>query len=142
MGLFRQRLARPPAALAPAAACRARSSMCTLHGVTWLHVEQTPICGFAKSSRVKPTACSIARPGARAGPSSTFEECGRRVIIERDYGCIDDAELAVGSRVRGFAFGGCREFTGRRLAPPPAGREPREPQPAGGRRTREPANLH
>ena len=70
--------ALPPAAFAPAAACRASSSMCTLHGVTWLQVEQMPICGLAKSARVKPTACSIARPGARSGPSRTREECGRR----------------------------------------------------------------
>ena len=69
--------ALPPAASAPAAACRASSSMCTLHGVTWLQVEQMPICGLAKSSRVNPTACSIARPARAPGPSSTFEECGR-----------------------------------------------------------------
>ena len=30
----------------PSAACRASASMCTLHGVTWLHVEQTPTCDF------------------------------------------------------------------------------------------------
>ncbi len=48
--------------------------MCMLQGVTWLHVEQTPICDLLKSARVKPTACSIARPGAREGPSSTSEE--------------------------------------------------------------------
>ena len=65
----------------PSAACRASSSMCTLHGVTWLQVEQMPICGLAKSSRVKPTACSIARPGARSGPSRTFEECGRWYVM-------------------------------------------------------------
>jgi hypothetical protein len=50
--------------------------MCTLHGVTWLHVEHTPTCDFAKSARVKPTACNIARPGARSGPSNTSDECG------------------------------------------------------------------
>src|SRR6187402_373536 len=55
--------------------------MCTLHGVTWLHVEQTPTCDFAKSARVKPTACNIARPGARSGPSRTRDECGRLAIV-------------------------------------------------------------
>ncbi len=56
-----------PAPLTPSAAWRASASMCTLHGVTWLHVEQTPTCDFAKSARVKPTACSIARPGRAFG---------------------------------------------------------------------------
>jgi hypothetical protein len=64
----------PPALVTPAAASLDRPSMWTLQGVTWLHVEQTPICDFLKSSRVNPTACSIARPGARSGPSSTREE--------------------------------------------------------------------
>ena len=54
--------ALPPAPFTPSAACLARPSMCTLHGVTWLHVEQMPTCDFAKSSRVKPTACNMARP--------------------------------------------------------------------------------
>src|SRR4029450_5683851 len=54
----------------------ASASMCTLHGVTWLHVEHTPTCDFAKSARVKPTACNMARPGARSGPSNTSDECG------------------------------------------------------------------
>ena len=86
---------RAPAAAAPAAAWRARSSMCTLHGVTWLHVEQTPICGFLKSSRVKPTACSIARPGARAGPSRTLEECGRRLASSEIMAGLAMARLQV-----------------------------------------------
>src|SRR5688572_15225639 len=57
--------------------------MCTLQGVTWLHVEQTPTCDFAKSARVKPTACNIARPGARSGPSNTSDECGR--LLTREF---------------------------------------------------------
>ena len=75
----------PPAPVTPSAAWRASPSMWTLHGVTWLHVEQTPTWDFLKSSRVKPTACSIARPGARSGPSSTSEECGRLFIAARFY---------------------------------------------------------
>jgi hypothetical protein len=66
-----------------------------LHGVTWLHVEQTPICGFLKSSRVKPTACSIARPGARAGPSRTLEECGRRLASSEIMAGLAMARLQV-----------------------------------------------
>ncbi len=63
-----------PAASTPAAAAAASRSMCMLHGVTWLQVEQMPICGLAKSALVKPTACSIARPAARDGPSTTAAE--------------------------------------------------------------------
>src|SRR5688572_90031 len=79
-----------PAPLTPDAACSASPSMCTLHGVTWLHVEQTPTWDLAKSARVKPTACSIARPGARSGPSRTRDECGR-LAIAGDCRCNDDA---------------------------------------------------
>jgi hypothetical protein len=43
-------------------------------GVTILHVEAIPICGFWKSSFVNPTACSIARLGARSMPSTTLDE--------------------------------------------------------------------
>ena len=64
----------PPAALTPVEARADRVSRCMLQGVTSLHAAQTPICGLLKSARVKPTACSIARPGAREGPSSTSEE--------------------------------------------------------------------
>ena len=41
-------------------------SMCMLHGVTMLHVDAMPTCGFLKSSRVNPTAYSIARLAARS----------------------------------------------------------------------------
>src|SRR5262245_45010538 len=70
-----------PAPSTPAAAARASWSMWTLQGVTWLHVEHTPICGLRKSSREKPTACSIARPAARAGPSTTAEEYRRALVF-------------------------------------------------------------
>ena len=42
-----------------------------LHGVTSFQDEAMPIWGFVKSSSEKPTARSIARAGARAGPSVT-----------------------------------------------------------------------
>ena len=48
--------------------------MWMLQGVTWLQVETTPICDFWKSSRLKPTACSMARLAARSAPSTTGEE--------------------------------------------------------------------
>ena len=66
--------ALPPAAFTPVSASRASSSMCMLQGVTMLQVDAMPICGFLKSSRVKPTACSIARLGARSTPSTTSFE--------------------------------------------------------------------
>src|SRR5688572_14024730 len=45
--------------------------MCMLHGVTMLQAEAMPTCDFLKSSRVNPTACSMARPAARSYPSTT-----------------------------------------------------------------------
>ena len=65
-----------------------------LHGVTWLQVEQMPTCGLAKSARVKPTACSMARPAARDGPSTTAAEKrrgdgrGRTTPAHGDGDCI------------------------------------------------------
>src|SRR5690606_6787295 len=71
----------PPAASAPRAASSARPLMCMLHGVTLLQVEAMPICGFLKSSSVKPTARSIARPGALLMPSTTSAEYLRRLSV-------------------------------------------------------------
>jgi hypothetical protein len=48
-----------------------------LQGVTMLQVEATPIIGFEKSSRLNPTGYSIARLGARSGPSNKMLECCR-----------------------------------------------------------------
>ena len=92
--------------------------MCTLHGVTWLHVEQTPTCDFAKSARVKPTACSIARPGARSGPSRTREECGRLFIAQNlllsaiSYQRSADQlrQTAIGSQLSVPCFGWLRQL--------------------------------
>jgi hypothetical protein len=50
--------------------------MCILQGVTIDHVLAIPTCGFAKSSRLKPTACSIARLAARSRPSTVWLEYG------------------------------------------------------------------
>jgi len=64
----------PPAASAPAAAFSANLLICILHGVTMLQVDAIPICGFLKSSSLKPTARNMARLGARSVPSTTTEE--------------------------------------------------------------------
>ena len=69
--------ALPFALLTPRAASSAKRLMCILQGVTMLHVDAIPICGFLKSAFVKPTACSIARLGARSIPSTTKEENAR-----------------------------------------------------------------
>jgi hypothetical protein len=53
--------ALPSALLTPTAAASASLLMCILHGVTMLQVDATPICGFLKSSLLKPTACNMAR---------------------------------------------------------------------------------
>ncbi|MNC73229.1 hypothetical protein D3C75_1243920 [compost metagenome] len=67
-----------PAAFAPFSASIASLSMCMLQGVTMAQVEAMPICGFLKSSSVKPTARSMARAGAASTPSITSEEYLRR----------------------------------------------------------------
>jgi len=51
--------------------------MCMLHGVTFAHVEATPICGLEKSSSLKPTARSMEREGVCLKPSTTSRECSR-----------------------------------------------------------------
>ncbi len=63
---------KPPARRTPSLARLARRSSGRLHGVTSFHDEATPICGLSQSSSVMPTARSMARAGARVGPSVTW----------------------------------------------------------------------
>jgi hypothetical protein len=42
-----------------------------VHGIISIHVWATAISGLLRSSSVKPTALSIARAGAREGPSTS-----------------------------------------------------------------------
>ena len=60
-----------PALATPSAAAIASLSMWILHGVTWLQVDAMPICDFSKSPRSNPTACSMARLGARSTESTS-----------------------------------------------------------------------
>ena len=64
----------PPLESIALLATLARSLMCILHGVTILHVEAIPTCGFKKSLSLKPTALSIDLLGALSLPSTSFEE--------------------------------------------------------------------
>ena len=63
-----------PAESAPADADSASLSICILQGVTILHVEAIPTCGFSKSCVSNPTALSIALEGACSTPSTISEE--------------------------------------------------------------------
>ena len=61
----------PPASRTPSLARLANRSRGRLHGVTSFHDDATPIWGLSQSSSVIPTARSMARAGARVGPSVT-----------------------------------------------------------------------
>ncbi len=62
---------KPPESRTPDLARWARRARGRLHGVTSFHDDATPICGLSQSSSVMPTARSMARAGARVGPSVT-----------------------------------------------------------------------
>ena len=62
---------KPPAPRTPSLARLARRSRGRLQGVTSFHDEATPIWGLSQSSSVMPMARSMARAGARVGPSVT-----------------------------------------------------------------------
>ena len=59
----------PPASRMPALTRSERRRRWELQGMTSIHVLATPTSGRARSSSVNPTALSIARAGARLGPS-------------------------------------------------------------------------
>src|SRR5579871_6694580 len=59
----------PPAARMPCLTRSASSRWLKLHGIVSIHVVETPMMGFARSSSVNPIAFSIDRAAARSGPS-------------------------------------------------------------------------
>ena len=59
----------PPAARIPSLTNSARRRWLKLQGIVSIHDVATPMIGRARSSSVKPIALSIARAGARSGPS-------------------------------------------------------------------------
>ena len=65
----------PPAARIPRFTCWARSRWLRLHGMVSIHVVATPTMGLARSSSVNPVPFSIARAGARSGPSVMAALC-------------------------------------------------------------------
>ena len=65
----------PPPARMPSFTNSARRRWLYVHGIVSIHVVATPTSGRARSSSVKPMALSIARAGARSGPSVSAWEC-------------------------------------------------------------------
>src|SRR6202140_4488892 len=65
----------PPAARMPAFTFSARRRWLKLQGMVSIQLCPTPINGLARSSRVKPIACSMERAGARSSPSVNRALC-------------------------------------------------------------------
>ena len=76
----------PPAARMPALTRCASSRWLKLQGIVSIHVVATPTIGRARSSSVKPIALSIARAGARSGPSVSAALCRLAGSLGRSYG--------------------------------------------------------
>src|SRR6188472_533384 len=76
----------PPAARMPALTRWASSRWLKLHGMVSIHVVATPMIGRARSSSVKPIAFSMARAGARSGPSVSAAEWRFAGSDGRSYG--------------------------------------------------------
>ena len=64
-------IGKPPASRTPSLERLASRSSGMLHGVTSFHDDATPTWGLDQSSSVMPMARSMARAGARVGPSVT-----------------------------------------------------------------------
>ena len=65
----------PPASRMPCLTNSASRRWLKLQGIVSIHVVATPTSGLARSSSVNPMALSIARAGARSGPSVRACEC-------------------------------------------------------------------
>jgi hypothetical protein len=76
----------PPAARMPSFTDSASRRWFRLQGIVSIHVVATPTSGLSRSSSVKPTALSIARAGARSGPSVSCAECRLAGSVARWYG--------------------------------------------------------
>ncbi len=77
----------PPAARTPRFTCTASSRWLRLHGIVSIQVVATPMIGLARSSSLKPVPFSIARAGARSGPS-VMAALLRLAGSLGPYGCV------------------------------------------------------
>ena len=84
-----------PASRMPRFTCGASARWLRLHGIVSIHVVQTPITGWARSSSVKPTAFSIARAPARSGPSVSAALCRFAGSEGRSYGVVSGVVVVV-----------------------------------------------
>ena len=86
-----------PASRIPALTCSARARWLKLQGMVSIHAWPTPMIGLARSSAVKPMARSIARAGARSGPSVIAALCRlprRGVLASMRRECSQGSEVA------------------------------------------------
>src|SRR3989338_1056745 len=73
----------PPAARTPRFTCPASRRRCTLHGITSIQVLAIAMSGRRRSASRRPSAFSMARLGARSGPSSRTRLSRRRSWVMR-----------------------------------------------------------
>ena len=78
----------PPASRMPSFTFAPRTRWFQLHGIVSIHIVATPISGFASASSSKPIALSIARAGARSGPSVSAALCRLAGSDGRSYGLL------------------------------------------------------
>ncbi len=76
----------PPPARMPSLTNSASRRWLKLQGIVSIQVVATPTSGRARSSSVNPMALSIARAGARSGPSVRACECRLAPSVGRSYG--------------------------------------------------------
>jgi hypothetical protein len=78
----------PPASRIPRFTCWASMRWLRLQGIVSIQFVATPTSGFARSSSVKPVPFSIARAGARSGPSVSAALCRLAGSDGRSYGFV------------------------------------------------------
>ena len=76
----------PPDSRMPCLTNSASRRWLRLQGIVSIHVVATPMRGLARSSSVNPTALSMARAGARSGPSVSVDEWRLPGSVGRSYG--------------------------------------------------------
>ena len=105
----------PPAARTPCLTFSDRRRRWKLQGMTSIQVLATPIRGLRKSSSVRPVARSMARAGARSGPSTKVRlgpRTGAWVVI----GHLGGRASLASAQGRSSVYRAARERQGRRWA--------------------------